>query len=446
MTESSSKPSGVNLSVLGGSGHQSAWHRDFLPEEGLFAAQLYQRIRDEDPIVGGVFLSLESMFRRVEWTEVPAEDSEAAQGWATFLAECRQDMSHTWPAFIAEALSMLVHGWAYFEVVYKIRCGPEQADPAYRSRFTDGRVGWRKFAHRPQRTLNKWEYDGDGGIQGLWQNSGNGRGNVFIPIQKALHFRTTEAGGHPEGRSLLVNARRSFRFQTRLEEFEAVGIERDLAGLPDIQVPVELLGGNLTPEAQATLQHMKNIGANLRNDEQAYIVRPSEEYVVQEVDERTGQVKHVRLPTGYKVSLMTSGGQRAFDTDKVIRRYSQRISASLLATFLLLGGSEGKGAQALSSDLTDLFELAGTGILDGITEVINRFAVGNLMRLNGVPPALWPRLEHGGLSDAALQQLLNQVKTLMDAGAVTHDENLETNLRSRLNLPARMEGTNTGDF
>ena len=39
------------------------------------------------------------------------------------------------------------------------------------------------------------------------------------------------------------------------------------------------------------------------------------------------------------------------------------------------------GAQALSSDLTNLFELAGTGILDGITEVINRYAITPLMQL-----------------------------------------------------------------
>ncbi len=133
MTEPSKKPGGVALGVIGSSGYQSAWHREFLPEEGVYAAQLYQRIRDEDPIVGGVFLALESMFRQVEWKEVPADDSTEAQTWATFLQECRADMSHTFPAFIAEALSMLVHGWAYFEVVYKIRRGPEQNDPAHRS-------------------------------------------------------------------------------------------------------------------------------------------------------------------------------------------------------------------------------------------------------------------------------------------------------------------------
>ncbi|WP_019585230.1 phage portal protein family protein [Deinococcus apachensis] len=400
----------------------------------MYAAQLFQEIRDSDPIVGGVFLALESMFRQVAWTEQPANDTPEAAAWAEFLAGCRADMSHTWPGFIAEVLSMLVHGWSYFNVVYKLRRGPDEPDARYRSRFTDGRLGWRKFALRPQRTLARWEADGDGGIQGLWQRTP--RGEVFIPIQRALHFRTIEAGGHPEGRSLLVNARRSYRYQSRLEEFEAVGVERDLAGIPHVTVPVEHLSPDATAAQQATVQLVQEMAAGLRADERAYVLTPAEDYAVREEDE-DGNVKYQRLPTGYSFKLLSSGGTRAHDTDRIIRRYSQRISASLLATFLLLGGSEGKGAQALSSDLTDLFELAGTGILDGIAEVLNRFAVGNLMRLNGVPPELWPRLEHGGLSESAWHDLLNQIGTVMNAGGITHDGNLETYLRQKMGLPEK---------
>lgn len=396
----------------------------------MYAAQFNQRIRDEDPIVGGVFLALESMFRQVKLKAVPADDSTEAAAWATFLTECRDDMSHTFPAFLAEVLTMLVHGWSYFEVVYKQRRGPEQKDARYRSRFDDNRIGWRKFALRPQRTLSKWEYDGDGGIQGMWQSAPGGQ--VFIPIQRALHFRTTEAGGHPEGRSLLVNARRAWRFQNRLEEFEAVGIERDLAGIPHVTVPVEHLSPDATPAEKATVQLAQDMAAGLRADERAFVLTPAEKYAMQDAD---GKIHE--LPTGYTFKLLTSGGSRAHNTDTIIKRYSQRIATSLLSTFLLLGGSEGKGAQALSADLTDLFELSATGILDGVTEVINRFGVGNLMRLNGVPPELWPHFEHSGLSDRALQAFISKISAVMNAGAVTHDDNLEAALRQKLGLPER---------
>lgn len=427
-----------DLRILGNSGQRS-WYRQFLPDEGIYAAQLYQDMRDTDPIIGAVFLALESLFRQVDWQEIPADDSPEAVAWALFLRECREDMSHTWPAFLADVLSMLTHGWAYFEVVYKIRRGPDQADAQYRSAYTDNRVGWRKFALRPQRTMSRWEFDGDGGIQGMWQSTPGGV--VFIPIQRALHFRTTEANGNPEGRSMLVNARRAYRFQNRIEEFEAVGIERDLAGLPMVEVPVELLSPNASPDEVATLHGILRQAEGVRNDERSYVAVPASEYVVKEYDEKTNTEKHVRLPTGYKFSLLQGGSARAHDTDKIIKRYSQRIAASLLSTFLLLGGSEGKGAQALSGDLTDLFEAAGTGILDGVAAVINRFGVATLMRLNGVPPQYWPRLEHGGLTDAALQNLLAQLNGVMNAGGITHDENLETALRQKLGLPERSTPT-----
>ena len=162
-----------DLRILGNSGQRS-WYRQFLPDEGIYAAQLYQDMRDTDPIIGAVFLALESLFRQVDWQEIPADDSPEAVAWALFLRECREDMSHTWPAFLADVLSMLTHGWAYFEVVYKIRRGPDQADAQYRSAYTDNRVGWRKFALRPQRTMSRWEFDGDGGIQGMWQSTPGG--------------------------------------------------------------------------------------------------------------------------------------------------------------------------------------------------------------------------------------------------------------------------------
>src|SRR5437016_1603691 len=71
-----------------------------------------------------------------------------------------------------------------------------------------------------------------------------------IPIEKSLLFRTTSARGNPEGRSALRGAFTSWYYLKRIREYEAIGIERDLAGMPTFGVPLEvLLGAN--GEAQA---------------------------------------------------------------------------------------------------------------------------------------------------------------------------------------------------
>lgn len=428
----------LDLNIIGGPG--AILHRDDLPDHGRRAARLYREIRDDTGLVGGVFLALESLFRRVDFTTQPAPAPDGPRGawtekrantWATFVDTCRDDMSHTWHAFTAEILTMLVYGFAPFEICWKYRVGPDELDPTRRSQYTDGRLAWRKFALRHQDSITRWSHDPDGGLLGFHQLTT--RGEVFIPIQKAILFRTTEAGSNPEGRSLLRNARRAYVFRKRLEEIEAIGIERDLAGLPHMEVPVDLLNPNATKEQKATLELLQNQLAGIRADERAYLITPATEYVV---PDRDG--KPIRLPTGYKFSLVTSGGSRAHDTNAVIRRYTTEIATSLLATFLLLGG-DGKGAQALSTDLTDFFELAGTGILDGIVATINRHAIAPLMQLNGVPAELWPKLTHGGLSDAALQELLQTVSDLLKSGGLTHDTTLEAHLRERLALPEKPE-------
>lgn len=430
-----------DLAIIGGTGGLlTAWWDQELPEFGRTAIDQYAEMRDSDAVIGGAFFALEALFRRVAWIEQPAEKPKGKRGawtearanaWASFLGECREDMSHTWPGFVAEIMTMLPFGWAYFEVCYKYRRGPEQTDARYRSRYEDNRIGWRKIALRRQNTLSRWALDGDGGVSGMYQTTGTGE--VFIPIQKAILFRTTEAGHNPEGRSLLKNARRAYFYRKNIETFEAIGIERNAAGLPDMQVPIEYLDPEAKPEIKATLAVIEQMLAAIRRDERGYILRPAEDYVVE--DDESG--KPVKLPTGFKLGFVR-GGEKT-DVSPVIERYSSQIAISLLAGFLMLGQGSKGGAYALSGDLTDLFELAATGILDGVTETINRFLVAPLMQLNGVPPELWPRLTHGGLSKAELKATLGMIAQILQAGGVTADPELERYLRDRLGVPERAE-------
>jgi hypothetical protein len=433
----------VDLGILGSTGSSESWWNRDLPEYGRSATEQYQEIRDQSSVVGGALFAFESLFRRVQWTEQPAPRPSGPKGawtearakyWAQFLGQCREDMAHTWPGLIAEVLTQLPFGWAYFEVVYKYRRGPDQPDARYRSRHADNLIGWRKISLRPQHTLSRWAYDGDGGIQGMWQSAAGGE--VFIPIQRALHFRTTEAGNNPEGRSLLRNARRSYYFTKRLEEFEAIGIERNLNGIPLIEVPIELLSPDAGPAQKQALAMMVEQGKALRRDEQAVVVMPSSTYIDTVFDPKTETSKPVELNTGYRFSLLGAPGSTPVDVNPTITRHKRDTALSLLASFLMLG-IDGKGSLALSTDLTDLFELAGTGILDGVAATFNRFAVTPLMQLNGVPPELWPTLTHSGLSDAAFKEFLTTLGGLLGSGGITADPALEDHLRERLNLPKK---------
>lgn len=220
----------------------------FLTEEflsqlsGPKAQRVYREMADNDAAIGGALLAMETLAKQVAWSIDPADESPTAHEVAEFVESCRQDMEHTWADFISEAMSMIVFGWAFFEEVYKLRIGPKESSARCRSKHRDGRWGWRKLAIRAQESLYEWTFDDEtGDATHMVQMPAPDYRIRKIPLAKGLHLRIRSRKGSPEGRSLLRNAYRSWYFLKRIQEIEAIGTERDLAGLPDMQVPVEVM-------------------------------------------------------------------------------------------------------------------------------------------------------------------------------------------------------------
>jgi hypothetical protein len=327
-------------------------------------------------------------------------------------------MSHTWPDFISEVLSMLPFGWAYFETVYKKRSGPT-ADPP--SKHTDGRVGWRKFSIRAQETLREWEFDDHGGIRGMHQAPPPEFVDRFIMIEKSLLFRTETSKGNPQGRSFLRNAYRPWYFKKRIEEIEAIGVERDLAGFPVMYVDPQILDPNAPIEYQALAAQYAEIIVNIRRDQQEGLMMPS-------VFDDGGRPL-------YRLELLSSGGARQFDTNGVITRWDQRIAMTVLADFILLG-HERVGSFALSSDKTDLFAVALGAVLDAIKGVLNDYAVPRLWALNGADLEKIPQIVYGDVEKTPLAEVSNYVAQLSGAGMpLFPDEDLQRYLLELANLP-----------
>jgi hypothetical protein len=76
----------------------------------------------------------------------------------------------------------------------------------------------------------------------------------------------------------------------------------------------------------------------------------------------------------YKLTLLSSGGNRQFNTDAIVARYDQRITMTILADFILLG-HEKVGSFALGSSKIDLFLTAIAQMTAQISDVFNKDAV-----------------------------------------------------------------------
>ena len=419
-----------NFSELGASG---LWRTggfvidDILPQlRGKQAQTAYRDMSENDPIIGAILFAIERVILQVDWRIDPFDDSTGTtpndddRAAAEFVTQCMNDMSHSWHELMIAVLSFLPYGWSFFEIVYKQRKGPDQKDPAKRSKYNDNKIGWRKIVMRSQDSLWQWQFDENGGIKAMIQRDPTtGRLNV-IPIEKALLFRTTSARGNPEGRSVLRNAFKSWYYKRRIEEFEAVGIERDLAGLPVGYVPPEWMSSNATPAEKSALNAMEKIVRGVKRNETEGVILPS-------IFDENGKAL-------VDFKLLNSGGTRQFNTDQIITRYNQHIAMTVLADFIMLG-HESVGSFALGTSKVDLFVAAVESWIRLIAEIFNTHAIPRLMSLNGFDSARMPTLTYGQVSAIDLQELGAFLTNLSQSQLITPDNNLEEYLRELAGLP-----------
>ena len=333
-----------NMSELGYAG-LSQWggriSEDFLREwRGKEGYKRANEMRLNSPTVNALLTAIKLSIRKSKWQLISdVEDDPRLE----LVQAAIDNMSYSWNDHIAQALTMLPFGYSLFEIVYE---------------KVGGRVLWRKMAQRSQDTIDRWDIDEQGGIQGCWQISMSNFKEVYLPIEKLLLYRTETEKNNPEGRSILRSAWIPYYFMKNIQTVEGIGIERDLAGLPVIKLPE---GADTSDSTTSDAGVAKKMVRNIRRDEQEGIV----------------------LPNGWEVELLASGGNRQFDTSATIQRYKKDILMNSLAQFLALG-LDNVGAFSLSKDMTDLFVMSVNAIADIISETFSKFAIPRLLRLNGL--------------------------------------------------------------
>lgn len=429
--------------TVGSSGlrQYSGWVREeFLPQlRGRQAARTFREMQDNSPTVGAILFAIQQSMRQVSWRVDAADDTpEAAEG-AEFIESCMEDMNQTWPDFVSESLSMLPFGFAPHELVYKKRLGRQtgvigaNGQKRRSSKFNDGKIGWAKIALRGQDTILKWFFDHEGDVTGLTQQPWFG-GLIDIPMEKLLLFRPRAPKGNPEGISILRSAYRPWWFLKRLEEQEAIALER-MSGTPEYRVPNELLEAAAAGDARASaaLEQFKKIVTNIKVDEQMGLITPSNTYANQDGSPSAVPMYEFR----YNVPV---GGRTGVNFDPSIERYKLDIMTSVLADFLQLGHSS-RGTQSLGVTKLDLFFQATEGWLESNAAVLNDYGISRLWDLNGEPEDTQPKFAPDMPKRVDLDVLGNFIFQMAQAGArMFPDDDLENYLRDVADLPELSEG------
>lgn len=385
-----------------------------------YSIKTYSKMKS-DPLISGSLTLIKQFMKKVSF------DIEAKGGVeATELAKQRrdaiykalfEDMDRSFSQVVTDVITFIENGFSFHEPTYRIK---------------DGMITWKDFPSRYASTIKGFKWDTHTGaithvIQ--WRptdmsytSTSMTGSEIIIPYDKLLHFRADSERNNPIGRSILKNAYRAWYYKQNLEEIEAIGMERDISGIPYLKVPSEFMMADEEedPEKFAQFQSFVRIVSQMRNNEQDGLILPSDR-------DESGNLL-------FEATLLSSSSSRVNDTGKIIERYDYRITQSMLTDFIMMGAGS-SGSFALSDNKVNTFIQSLEANIEVIAEQFNRKAIPKLFELNGWDKKDLPTLTYRPISSATLTEL---GEFLDKAGSfLTPDEGLEKYIRGEAGAPER---------
>lgn len=357
--------------------------------------KIYETMRKSDATVKAAVLATQLPIRRASWFVTTASEEEKDIEIRDFVERALFDeMTLTWNDFLRQALLMLPFGVMVFEKVFAIK-------------EVDGvtRIIWEKLAPRMPKTIMSWQMeDGNDGIQQLTSNGHS----ASIPMDKLLVFVHEIEGENWWGTSILRAAYKHWYIKSNLERIDSVAHERQGLGIPFVKLPDSHTAEDVTKA--------KNILKNLRANDQGYLLEPE----------------------GLEVEFKDMKSSTTRDPHKSISYHNREIVLAVLAQFLDLG-SGASGSRALSEDQSNLFLQSLEAIANSVKDVINKYAIKELVDLNFDNVDIYPELNYSGISRVDTERLSTAYQRLTQSGGLKPSIADDQFLRGLLGLPERTE-------
>lgn len=382
------------------------WEERLRALQGQRGMEAYREMGDNDSTIGTALGLIERSARQASQQVTPASQSPHDLEAAEFLEDCLDDLELPFSDVLADQVrSVCQYGFALTATQFKRRAG-DAPEPYLKSRFKDGRIGWRALVGMAPESILRWNTADRSSdtIVSVTQCAAPEFQYEDIPYDRLLHIRQSTHKNNPLGQSMLRCAFRDWHVKTRVESFAAIGAERSVAGMPVIRVPPEVMAG-ITPEDQAMLKRCQDIATGLRVDENGGIVFPM-------ARDQNGQLM-------YDIELMSTNSNQLGELTKLISLLDYRIAASLNSEFIKLGESGGStGSYAMHSDKTDLHAKMINNLLSCVADTYNRFAIPRLFALNNFQIDDLPKLTFGEVGQTNMKDLGAFLSSAAAAGAV----------------------------
>jgi DNA-binding Lrp family transcriptional regulator len=361
----------------------------------------------EDPVAQAIRLAWTLPLLSVQWSVQPASDDPRSIEVAEFVQSCLfEHMKGGWSNFLEQAVQFTWRGLAAFEIVARFdkeigatvidRLAPRLPWTIYEwQQYPDGRYGFTQCPDPADPPKGKRDRSA---IQG-----------AVLPPEKLVLFRFQPEGDNPEPMGILRPAYSSWRQRRTYLTLEATGYERSAYGIPTCTV---------------------DPGANPGDVEQVNII-------LREL--RAGIRAFAMFPKGFNLEW-TECPMKADAIRHARIAAGQDMARAALCQFLFTG--ESAGAYSLIQGQLDHYTMALQQAANSIATTLSQGPHALIKRLvnwnfHGVTE--YPYIQAGEVRVGDPKQLVEAVKTAVDAGVVTPDDQIEAKIRDVLSLPQRVD-------
>lgn len=419
------------LRVLGGEILEECSHELRWPQ----AMQTFKRM-EKDGAIAPALAYVEMMISRVDWTvKIPEGYEEQLKDKAIYMRQVMNDMEHDFKSFIKQAVSFNRYGFAPVEKVLRLRYRDKG------SQYNDGLVGIKKLVLRSQDTIDSWKFKNKGrDLAGLYQcvNIPSNRAvnsyesvleytedNVkFIPRKKFMLFRNNSIKDNPEGQSPLVGCWSAWKYKTAYQESEAISVAQDSNGFKVLYLPPQYMTADASEDNKAVFEHYKTVIKNMHQAKESGLILPLI------LDDQGNKM--------FEFEIKSVTGQKSYDTNAIIQRYTAEILTALFADFLSLG-SNGSGSFSLAESKISVVEMAIQSKLDEIKTQLNFDLAKQLFSLNGWSTDVMPEWTYGEIGKVSMDEIGKFVQRVSAVSMMPKTPQVVNWIMEQANIPYKVD-------
>lgn len=339
-----------------------------------------------------------------EWSFVPAADHPQGQEFADRAKKMiTEDPKTPWPRIVRRTAMFRYYGFSIQEWTAR--------------RDDDGALTFDDIAPRGQQSIERWDVNTDGSVNGVVQRNPQNQLENYLPRGKIVYAVDDSLNDSPQGLGLFRHIVEPVRRLNRYEQLEGFGFETDLRGVPIGRAPYAELNARVQA-GEITAEEARRAVAPLETFIKKHIKRPDLGLLLDsQVFQTTDDAQRPSSQQKFGIDLLDGSQNSLPEIAQAIMRVNREI-ARIMGVEAILLGDNSSGSLALARDKSSQLSLIINATLRELAETYQRDLLDTLWVLNGWPDDAKPKMSVESVEYRTVEEISAAIRDLANAGAL----------------------------